>query len=92
MRQRAERVMHRLAKRLRETPTEAIVRFERDSGDCRVELQLNAPRHRPMVAEARGRFYGPALALAAQRLEAQLPTKDTVKTRTRERARMIGRV
>lgn len=91
MRQRAERVMTKIAKRLHETPTDAIVRFERDSGDCRVELQLNAPRHRPFVAEGRGRFYGPALAVAAARLQRQLPTKDTVKTRTRERSRMIGR-
>jgi ribosome-associated translation inhibitor RaiA len=91
MRQRAERVMNKIAKRLHETATDAVVRFERDSGDCRVELQLNAPRHRPFVAEGRGRFYGPALAVAAARLEKQLPTKDTPKTRTRERARMIGR-
>ena len=43
------------------------------------------------MAEGSARFYGPALALAASRLEAQLPVKDTVKTRTRARARMIGR-
>lgn len=92
MRQRAERIMHRLSRKVREEPTEAFVRFERDGGDCRVELELRVPRHRRLVAEARHRFYGPALALAATRLEAQLPTKDTVKTRTRDRARMLGRV
>ena len=92
MRQRAERAVNRIAKRLHTPPTEAIVRFERDSGVCRVELQLNAPRQRRLVAEGHGRFYGPALAEAASRLEAQLPHKDTPKTRTRERARMIGRV
>jgi len=92
MRQRAERAVQRIAKRLHTEPTEAIVRFERDSGDCRVELQLNAPRQRRIVAEGRGRFYGPALVQAAARLEAQLPRKDTPKTRTRQRARMLGRV
>ena len=92
MRQRAERVMNRIAKRLHTEPTDAIVRFERDSGVCRVELQMNAPRQRRLVAEGHGRFYGPALAQAAARLEAQLPHKDTPKTRTRQRARMLGRV
>ena len=92
MRQRAERILHRLAKRVRESVTEAIVRFERDSGDCRVELELKVPRHRRLVADGRGRFYGPALAIAAARLEAQLPTKDTVKTRTRARPHDRARV
>ena len=92
MRQKAERAVNRIARRLHTEPTDAIVRFERDSGVCRVELQLNAPRQRRLVAEGRGRFYGPALTQAAGRLEAQVPRKDTPKTRTRQRARMIGRV
>ena len=91
MRKRAERAVARIAKRLHATPTEAIVRCERDSGACSVKLQINAPRQRRLVAEGHGRFYGPALAEAAHRLEAQLPQKDTPKTRTRARARMIGR-
>lgn len=71
MRARAERAVHKLAGRLRR-PVDAIVRFEQDGPMHRVEIMLHAPRRRALVAMARHRTFGPALAEAAARLETQL--------------------
>jgi ribosome-associated translation inhibitor RaiA len=71
MRQRAERAVRRLAKRLARAVS-AVVRFEQDGPVRRVELVLHAPGTRALVAEGFGRTYGPALAEAADRMERQL--------------------
>ena len=86
MRTRAERAVRKVAQRLSRT-VDAIVRFERDGPTCRVEIILHAPRHRNLVAEGHAKFYGPALANALNRLEAQLPKKDNPKSRARAQAR-----
>jgi ribosome-associated translation inhibitor RaiA len=51
---------------------DAIVRFETDGPERRVEIVLRAPRHRDVVAEAFDRQFEPALALALNRLQTQV--------------------
>jgi hypothetical protein len=71
MRLRAEKLVARLSNRIGH-PVNAIVRFEQDGPTRRVELLLQRPRRRPLVAEGFGRTYGPALGAAAARLDAQI--------------------
>lgn len=71
LRARAERAVERLSVRLRRVVT-AIVRFEGDGPAKRVEIVLQSPRRRDLVARAFDRQYGPALSLAVQRLEMQV--------------------
>ena len=71
MRQRAERAVRRIAGRLAR-PVSAVVRFEEDGRrERRVEIVLHVAPQRRMVAEGRARFFGVALAAAAERLAAQ---------------------
>ena len=88
MRQRAERLVRKLASRL-PRPVDAIVRFEQDNPVRRVEIVLHAPRRRPLVAEGSARNYGPALSQAATRMEAQLKR---VKRTPKARARAVAQV
>ena len=67
MRTRAERAVRRIAERVHR-PVNAVIRFEEDGRTRRVEIVLNAPPQRRLVAEATARFFGNALTLAAQRL------------------------
>jgi ribosome-associated translation inhibitor RaiA len=61
---------------------DAVIRFEEDGPTRRVEIVLHAPRHRRLVAEAEGRYFGPALTAALARLRIQLTTlKRTVRAR-----------
>ena len=83
MRDRALRAIDKLRRRLPRLVT-AIVRFEQDGPSRRVEVTLQAPRRRDLVAEGRARTYGPALAEAVRRLSAQL---DSVRRPRRARAR-----
>ena len=85
MRLRAERAVEKAAKRLGRA-TDARVRFEQDGPTRRVEIVLHAKRQRRLVAEGSAKFFGAALAGALARLQAQLPKKDTPKTRTRKLA------
>ena len=87
MKHRAEQLVAKLAERARRT-VDAVVRFERDGPVRRVEILLHAPRCRALVAEGRARTYGPALAEAAQRLQAQLAhVKRTRKARAQTASR-----
>lgn len=60
-----------IAARLRRV-VDAIVRFESDGPERRVEIVLRAPRRREVVAHAFGRQFEPALALALTRLQSQV--------------------
>ncbi len=87
MRLRAERVLRKLNGRVSRA-VDAVVRFEQDGPVRRVEVVLHAPRRKPIIAEGRSRHYGPALAEAVQRLEAQL---DRIKRTPKARARALSR-
>ncbi|MDX2183643.1 MAG: HPF/RaiA family ribosome-associated protein [Gemmatimonadaceae bacterium] len=71
MRQRAERAVRKLADRLKRT-VDAVIRFEEDGAERRVELELRAPKRRPLVAEGRGKFFGGAFSQAIARLEREV--------------------
>jgi ribosome-associated translation inhibitor RaiA len=87
MRERARVAVTRLGARLARA-VNAVVRFEEDGPTRRVEIVLHAPKRRAMVAEGTARFFGPALAFAIDRLEAQArQVKRTPKTRSRKIAR-----
>jgi ribosome-associated translation inhibitor RaiA len=83
LRQRAERAARKLGSRLKRAVT-AIVRFEDDGPARRVEIVLQAPRHRDLVAIGEGARYGPALTLAVQRLQGQV-----AKARVRQLRRTL---
>jgi ribosome-associated translation inhibitor RaiA len=81
MRQRASAGARKLAARM-DRPVDAIIRFEEDGRTRRVEIILHAPRHQRLVAEAQGRFFGPALGAALLKLRKQLDgAKRAVQTR-----------
>ena len=87
LRARAEHGVEKAASRLNRSVT-ATIRFEREGTRCRVELVLNAARHKTLVAEGNGRYYGPALATALEHLETQVAReRRTVKQRTARLAR-----
>lgn len=87
MRERARIAVTKLGSRLVRA-VNAVVRFEEDGPTRRVEIVLHAPRRRAIVAEGTGRFFGPALAHAIDRLEAQArQVKRTPKTRSRKLTR-----
>jgi hypothetical protein len=87
MRERARAAVTKLGARLSRV-VNAVVRFEEDGPTRRVEIMLLAPKKRAMVAEGSARFFGPALAFAIGRLEAQArQMKRTPKTRSRKLAR-----
>jgi ribosome-associated translation inhibitor RaiA len=71
MRQRAAAGIRKLTARMEKT-VDAIVRFEQDGPTRRVEIILQAPRQRKLVAEAEGRFFGPTLVVALGRLKRQI--------------------
>lgn len=87
LQRRSERAVRRVARKLGRA-VDAVVRFERDGPTSRVEIVLHSPRRRDLVAEGRARYYGPALAEAVQRLDAQAASrKRTPKARGRALAR-----
>jgi ribosome-associated translation inhibitor RaiA len=88
MRGRAEHMIHKLADRTKRV-VHAVVRFEQDGPVRRVEVVLNAPGRRSLVAEGTGRYYGPALAQALERLGAQISHR---KRTPKARARQLQRV
>ena len=51
---------------------DAIVRFESDGPERRVEIVLHTPRRREVVAQGYHRQFEPALALALTRLQTQV--------------------
>ena len=85
MRERAVRTVRKIAQRVGRV-VDAIVRFEQDGPTRRVELVLHTPRNRRMFAAARGRHFGPALAVAGARLAAQCGVGGGAALRKRRRA------
>ncbi len=90
MRTRTERAVSRLAERLRRA-VHAVIRFEGDGAEKRVELVLSSPRRRPLVAEGCGKTFGPAVATALTRLEAQVRSEHAKGVRQRRDARREAR-
>ena len=87
MRTRAERAVRGAAKRFA-LAHDAVVRFEGDGPQRRVEVLLHATGGRRIVAEGFGRYYGPALAQAVTKLKNQAAA---LKRTRRERARRLAR-
>lgn len=58
---------------------DAIVRFESDGPERRVEIVLRAPRQRDVIAEGWDRQFEPALALALTRLQTQVARRRRAK-------------
>jgi len=86
-RERARVAVTKLGARLARA-VNAVIRFEEDGPTRRVEIVLHAPRRRAVVAEGTARFFGPALAFAIERLDAQTQkVKRTPKARSRKLAR-----
>jgi len=74
MRRRARLGVVKLAERLGR-PVDAVIRFEDDGPARRVEIMLHAPRRKPLVATASGRYAGVALGEALDRLGTQVETQ-----------------
>ena len=70
IRAHAEAAVQRVGERLRRI-VDAVIRFERDGPERRVEIVLHAPRGRRLAASGRAERFGPALAMALARLGAQ---------------------
>ncbi len=87
MARRAERTMRRLARKTDRVVT-ALARFEQDGPTRRVELIFLLPRRVRLASTGEARNYGPALAAAAARMEAQLARR---KRTPKARARMAAR-
>lgn len=82
MRARSERAVRKMGSRLKRT-VDAVVRFEQDGPVRRVEVVLNAPGRRALVAEGIAHNFGPALSSAVGRIERQLARhKRSPKTRS----------
>ena len=87
MRRRAEALVRKVAVRAKR-PVDAVVRFQQDGRERRVELSLHTANGKRYVANAEGRFFGTSLATAVRRLAQQLDhTKRTPKARARRLAR-----
>lgn len=69
-RERAEACVRRIGERFTRV-SDALIRFEQDGPDHRVELVLRAPRNQRFAASGRASGFGPALASAITRLDAQ---------------------
>lgn len=81
LRTQAEQAMQRLASRVT-SAVKALVRFVGDGSTRRVEIVLRSARHGELFAQADARAFAPALAVAVQRLEAQV-----VRSRRSRRSR-----
>lgn len=80
---KAELAVSKLARRLRRT-VDAHVVFEHDGPTRRVEIVLDVPRRKRLVAEGRARQYATALDralehLASQTNHAKRPPKDRAR-------------
>lgn len=71
LRARAEQGLTRLGRRVPGV-VDGRLRFEQDGSTRVVELTLHAPGRRHLVAKARGRHWGPAIAEALAQLEQQI--------------------
>lgn len=68
---------------------DAVVRFETDGPERKVEIVLHAPRRREFVAHGFDRRFEPALALALSRLQSQVQ-RVRVRRRAGERGGSAG--
>lgn len=89
MRLRAERLVRRLSLLVHRV-VDVTVRFIDDGPMRRVELILHAAGGRMLIAEGRGRYFGPALSQAGSRLRSQI-THDRGTRRHRPQKRRIAR-
>jgi ribosome-associated translation inhibitor RaiA len=94
LRRAAQRGIEKVARRLTRT-VDAVVRFEQDGPLRRVEIVLHAARSRRIVAEATGRYFGPALAAALARAATKTnhlkrPPKDRARAARRAPRRARG--
>src|SRR5512138_1461901 len=71
MRARAEQGVEKLARRIGGV-VDATVRFQEDGPQRCVSVELHAAGGRRFVAEGRGRFFGPALAVVLSKINAQI--------------------
>ncbi len=86
MRARAERAVRKIANRLAGV-VNAIVRFEGDGAERRVELELHTTRRRTLVVEGRGGYFSRAFAQAMTRLEREVREAHTKAVRDRRALR-----
>jgi ribosome-associated translation inhibitor RaiA len=86
MRTRAMRIIAKLASRLQRT-VNAVIRFEGDGVEKRVELLLSGPKRRDLIAEGRAKHFGPAFTEAVTKLERQVRAEHTKAVRQRRDAR-----
>ncbi|MEO8577768.1 MAG: HPF/RaiA family ribosome-associated protein [Gemmatimonadales bacterium] len=89
MRKRSEAAVRRTSLRLARA-VDAIIRFEQDGPVKRVEIVLHAPRQRNLVARGEGKYFGPALAGALDKLTNQIGRMRAAK-RTARRATVSAR-
>lgn len=85
MKERAARGLSKLTQRL-DRAVDATVRFHQDGPTRRVEIRLNAPGQRDLVAEGAAPYYGPALKIALAHLESQV---GRVKRKPKEQGRRL---
>ncbi|MCC6771411.1 MAG: HPF/RaiA family ribosome-associated protein [Gemmatimonadaceae bacterium] len=86
MQERASRGLSRIAQRV-ERAVDATVRFHQDGPMRRVEIRLNTPGQRDLIAQGHSRYYGPALQIALAHLESQVAhTKRVPKGKSRRDA------
>jgi hypothetical protein len=83
VRERAERLVRRLAPRIGRV-VDATVRFADDGPLRRVEIEIHGAGGRRVVAAGTGRYFGPALARAGAGVRAQFEHR---KRTRRERSR-----
>ncbi len=87
MRARAEQGLMKLGRRIGSV-VDATVRFQEDGPIRCVGVEIHAAGGRRLVAEGRGRYFGPALAVALAKVEAQI---GHVKRTPKARARWLAR-
>lgn len=75
---RTERALRKLADRIG-TATKATVLFEEDGPTRRVEIVVNVPRQKNLIAKAEGRYLGPAVGAAIDKLTAQVRAAKRIK-------------
>lgn len=90
LRRRAELAVEQAATRLGRA-VDAVVRFEQDGPVKRVEIVLHAPRKRDIIARGEGKFYGPAMTVALDKLSAQVRKLRDLKSSARKRGAASAR-
>lgn len=89
LQQRAEQRVRKLGGRIRRA-TDASIRAAGDGRFRRIEIELRAPKARPLVAVAESDSYEAALGDALARLEAQVEQLKAMRTKRIRQARANG--